>query len=118
MYKIRHIAVRADDPEKVAQFYKKTFGMVDVRNDGDGRARYLSDGYINLAILPHRPGLALGIDHFGFQVDDTQKIGRLAKEAGGKAAISERPRDGRFAEFRVSDPVGSEIDLSEAGWKV
>jgi len=118
MQKIRHIAVRADNPEKVAQFYKSTFGMTEVRNDGDGRARYLSDGYITLAILPPRTGHANGIDHFGFQVDDVEKVGHAAAAAGGSAKLAERPRDGRYAEFRIHDPVGSPIDLSEAGWKV
>ena len=118
MQKIRHIAVRADNPEKVAQFYKSTFGMTEVRNDGDGRARYLSDGYITLAILPPRTGHANGIDHFGFQVDDMEKVGHAAAAAGGSAKPAARPRDGRYAEFRIHDPVGSPIDLSEAGWKV
>jgi catechol 2,3-dioxygenase-like lactoylglutathione lyase family enzyme len=117
MYKIRHIAIRADDQKKVAEFYKRTFGMKEVRNDGDDRALYLADGYITLAILRKRDGLPLGIDHFGFQVDDADKVGRAAADAGGSAKLEERPRDGRFAEFRVHDPVGSPIDLSEAGWK-
>jgi catechol 2,3-dioxygenase-like lactoylglutathione lyase family enzyme len=118
MQKIRHIAIRATDQKKVTKFYMDTFGMKEVRNDGDGRAMYLSDGYITLAILPGRPGLANGIDHFGFQVDDMEKVGRAAKDAGGSANMETRPRDGRYAEFRVQDPVGSPIDLSEAGWKV
>ena len=118
MYKIRHIAIRADDQKKVAEFYKRTFGMKEVRNDGEDKALYLSDGYITLAILRQRPGMSLGIDHFGFQVDDADKVGRAAADAGGSAKLEERPRDGRFAEYRVHDPVGSPIDLSEAGWKV
>lgn len=114
---IRHIAIRANDQNKVANFYKQTFGMTEVRNDGEGRAMYLSDGYITLAILPGKPGMANGIDHFGFQVDDMEAVGKRARESGGSAELETRPRDGRFAEFRVQDPVGSQIDLSEAGWK-
>jgi catechol 2,3-dioxygenase-like lactoylglutathione lyase family enzyme len=117
MHKIRHIAIRADDQNKVAEFYKRTFGMQELRNDGRDRAVYLSDGYITLAILPERPGMTLGIDHFGFQVDNADQVGREAAAAGGSAQLEQRPRDGRFAEFRVHDPVGSPIDLSEAGWK-
>jgi catechol 2,3-dioxygenase-like lactoylglutathione lyase family enzyme len=117
MHKIRHIAIRADDQRKVVQFYKDTFGMQEVRNDGDGRAMYLSDGYLTLAVLPGRAGLANGIDHFGFQVDDIETVGQAAAKAGGAAKLETRPRDGRYAEFRIQDPVGSQIDLSEAGWK-
>jgi catechol 2,3-dioxygenase-like lactoylglutathione lyase family enzyme len=115
--KIRHIAIRADDQNKVVDFYKNTFGMTEVRAEAEGRARYLTDGYITLAILPGKPGMANGIDHFGFQVDDMQKVGQLAAAAGGSAKLETRPRDGRFAETRVLDPVGSQIDLAEKGWK-
>ena len=114
---IRHIAIRADDQKKVAKFYIDTFGMTEVRNDGDGRAMYLSDGHVTLAILPGKPGLKNGIDHFGFQVDSMERVGKAAAAAGGSPKLETRPRDGRYAEFRVLDPVGSEIDLSESGWK-
>ena len=43
MYKIRHIAIRADDQKKVAEFYKRTFGMKEVRNDGEDKKNPLSD---------------------------------------------------------------------------
>ena len=71
MAKIRHIAIKVEDQEKTADFYKKTFGMTEawrgpVRDDGN-RAIYLTDGYINMAVLPARGGRE-GIDHFGFQV--------------------------------------------------
>jgi catechol 2,3-dioxygenase-like lactoylglutathione lyase family enzyme len=118
MYQIRHIAIRAEDQKKVADFYKATFGMREVVDPGDGgRVIYLTDGHITLAVLRARPGMANGIDHFGFHVDDADKVGRAAAAAGGSAKLEERPRDGRFAEFRIQDPTGAEIDLSEAGWK-
>jgi catechol 2,3-dioxygenase-like lactoylglutathione lyase family enzyme len=60
MAKIRHIAIKVEDQEKTAEFYKKTFGMTEawrgpVREDGN-RAIYLTDGYINMAVLPARGG--------------------------------------------------------------
>ena len=49
MARIKHIAIRTPDPEKTAAFYKEVFGLKEV---GQARAGcYLSDGYINLAIL-------------------------------------------------------------------
>ena len=55
MAKIRHIAIKVEDQEKAANFYKQTFGMTEawrgpVRDDGN-RAIYLTDGYINMAVL-------------------------------------------------------------------
>ncbi|HLH22701.1 MAG TPA: VOC family protein [Chloroflexota bacterium] len=115
---IRHIAVCAEDVRGLADFYKATFGMDEVGgvNPGDGKfAVFLSDGYINLAILPARGGKE-GINHLGFQVDDIEATGRVAKEGGAQTGIAPRPRDGRYAEFRFHDPVGTPVDLSEAGW--
>ena len=52
MARIKHIAIRTPDPEKTMAFYRDVFGLKEV-----GQARtgyYLSDGYINLAILKSR----------------------------------------------------------------
>ncbi len=119
MAKIRHIAIHATDHKKMADFYMKTFGMKKVKNPNDsGKVIYLSDGYINLALLPGRPGKRDAIGHFGFEVEDVKTTGRKAAASGGSAKIAARPRDGRFAEYRIADPGGIGIDLSEAGWKI
>ena len=51
MARIKHIAIRTPHPEQTAAFYKDVFGLKEV---GQARAVYLSDGYINLAILRSR----------------------------------------------------------------
>ena len=79
--KIRHIAIFSHDTPKLAKFYVDTFGMSEVARgqaDDKGEAIYLSDGYINLAILPVREGKE-GIDHLCFQVDDVRETGRIGK---------------------------------------
>ena len=108
MAKIKHVAIKCDNQEKTADFYKQTFGMTEawrgpVREDGN-RAIYLTDGYINLAILPARGGRE-GIDHFGFQVDEMEHTLATAQSAGAKGDSEKKPRDGRFAEMGVHDPV-------------
>ncbi len=118
MGKIRHVAILTKDTPKLAEFYKTTFGMKEVSRgqEKEGlQAIYLSDGYINLAILPAR-GRAEGVDHFGFEVESVQETGRIAKTEGAKQGLAPRPRDGRYAEFRIHDPVGTPVDLSESGW--
>jgi catechol 2,3-dioxygenase-like lactoylglutathione lyase family enzyme len=121
MARIKHIALVAHDSEKVAAFYKSAFGMEEAfrhtsEQTGDRPAIYLSDGYINLAILPilDRPE---GIYHFGFQVDDVEKALATALDAGANPPNKVLPRDGRQAETFVLDPVGVKVDLSR-GWKV
>jgi len=62
--RIEHIAITAKDNAKVAEFYKTVFGMqeVFVQPTRNGRsAYYLTDGHINLAILPGGPNSSTGI---------------------------------------------------------
>ena len=121
MARIKHVAIKCEDQEKTADFYKQTFGLTEVwrgpvRDDGN-RAIYLSDGHINLAILPARGGRE-GIDHFGFQVDDMEQTLRAAGGAGANGDTEKKPRDGRFAEMGVHDPAGTAVDVSTKGWKL
>jgi 4-hydroxyphenylpyruvate dioxygenase-like putative hemolysin len=58
-----------------------------------------------------------GIDHLGFQVDDLAATVDAAYANGAKPNDYELPRDGRFAETFVFDPVGQRVDLSQTGWK-
>ena len=122
MARIRHIAIFAKDQAKMVDFYTKTFGMKVVHRHfseghNDREAFYLSDGYINLAILPAREGRAEGLDHFGFQVENNEETADLALKMGATQGSSGTPRDGRFAEAFIKDPVGVRVDLSEAGWR-
>jgi catechol 2,3-dioxygenase-like lactoylglutathione lyase family enzyme len=121
MPRIQHIAILAKDQAKLAEFYKATFGMTEVwrhaSSEGDGQAIYLSDGHINVAILPAR-NRPEGIDHFGIQVDDRDATAQVAVDAGGSQGPKAVPQDGRFAEVFIKDPVGTRVDLSERGWKL
>src|SRR6266550_2788137 len=96
MARIKHIAIRTPYPEKTAAFYKDVFGLKEV---GLARAGvYLSDGYINLAILKSRDedtgesprdasGYA-GIHHLGFMVDDVDEICAKLEAAGARPKTS------------------------------
>src|SRR5690606_1583295 len=79
-------------------------------------AYYLSDGHINLAILPTGPNGKEGLNHFGFHIEDMEAYSKAAVEAGASQPPSTVPRDGRFAEPVVLGPVGARIALSVAGW--
>jgi catechol 2,3-dioxygenase-like lactoylglutathione lyase family enzyme len=116
MAKIGHIAILAADPAKLAEFYKTAFGLKEVARSGEnGEAIYVSDGNINLALLPAR-NRREGIYHFGMKVEDVKDAAKTALAAGATGGKAELPRDGRFAETFVLDPVGTRVDLS-SGWK-
>ncbi|MGA2392176.1 MAG: VOC family protein [Candidatus Lustribacter sp.] len=119
MAKIRHIALSVEDSEATAEFYTSAFGLKEVfrqRNDETSPqwAIYLTDGYINLALLPvKRP---IGVDHIGFAVDDVGAALQTAVAAGAAPPTRVNPKDGRQAETFVTDPLlGIKLDLSR-GW--
>ena len=95
MARIKHMAVKTADVPKLADFYKNVFGLKEVSRGK--RSIYLSDGYINMAILPAEGGPE-GIDHFGFEVEDPQKMADpRSKPAPGRGraicrAMADSPR--------------------------
>ena len=120
MARIRHLAILTEDVDKLVKFYTGTFGLKIVH--GVGTATYLTDGHINLAIIPigpereiEGPQLKTGINHFGFEVDDVDAIRTACRESDAASSVAKRPPN-REAEYRVQDPDGNPIDLSQHGW--
>ena len=130
MAKIKHIAIRTPDPEKTAAFYKSVFELEEVGQAGSGV--YLSDGYINLAILRSNdngngesprdvPGYA-GIDHLGFVVEDVDAATQKLEDQGATAMRRldlghQQPEGGRaYYELKFRGPNNQVIDISGAGW--
>ena len=130
MARIRHIAITAEDPFVTAELFKKGFGLQELsRGDSDlAREVYLTDGYINIAIVcwkrtretpnPYPDGY--GLDHFGFQVDDLEGAEKQARQAG---ATPQPPPpvdlsklgDRIFFETKLQ-LAGVKFDLSAHGW--
>ena len=131
MVRIKHIAIRTPDPEKTMAFYRDVFGLKEV---GQARAGYyLSDGYINLAILKSRDedsgesprdasGYA-GIHHLGFMVDDVDEVCQKLEAAGAtpmtartdtRHAAASGPRS--YYEIKYRGPDDQEMDVTETGW--
>jgi catechol 2,3-dioxygenase-like lactoylglutathione lyase family enzyme len=113
MARIRHVAIRTENVERLVKFYIATFGLKVI--EGVGPATYLTDGYLNLAILPKGRNPNEGFDHLGFEVESIDALIPVCEEAGAATGIQRRPAN-REAEFRVQDPDGNSIDLSQHGW--
>jgi catechol 2,3-dioxygenase-like lactoylglutathione lyase family enzyme len=120
MAKLRHIAMAVPDIEAAATFYKKTFHLERAKQT---KMRiYLSDGTINLTLLPS-DDLAgddrenfVGIHHLGFVVEDTAGAEKRLTDNGGK--IVETPRDyvALNADKKYWDPNGVMVDISTTYW--
>ena len=131
--KIRHIAITAEDPFVTAELFKKALGLEEIsRGDSDlAREVYLTDGYINLAIVcwkrtketpnPYPDGY--GLDHFGLQVDDLASAEARAREAGATPQppppvdLSKLQGNTIFFEKKLQ-LAGVKFDLSGHGWAV
>ena len=120
MAKLRHIAMSVPDMETAAAFYEKTFDLERVKQTK--RRIYLSDGTINLTLMPssdligdEREGY-VGLHHLGFVVDNTEGSEKKLADNGGK--IVDTPKDyvGVNAERKYWDPNGVMVDISETYW--
>ena len=92
MAKIRHIAYRATDVDAMAKFFVDAMGMKMIQKRKNN-AIDLSDGSVNITVLPLRAGTREGeptkqpgIDHIGFSVDNDQEQFRLMEAAGARKA--------------------------------
>ena len=121
MAKLRHIAICVKDLEASAQFYEKIFEMTRAY-EAKGRAIYLTDGMMNLALLnaanarPAGDENAHGINHFGFRVEDFSAVEAALTEAGATYAYDLGDPAGMNYERKWRDPEGILFDVSEKGW--
>ena len=132
MPRIKHIALTTKDPGKAAAFYKEAFGLQEIRRAPNG-AVFLTDGYINLAILNWKTEKSAdvgangpnysGIHHFGFEVEDLDgAVGRLehanARELTAKDNLDMEMAAGSHRNFEMkwAGPDDVVIDISHTGW--
>jgi len=120
--KIRHVAIHTDNHFRMANFYKTLFGMkkitagmTDENGNYDKERGHLSDGTIGLALLQRQPGALAGLDHFGFEVEDVQRVKDRLKECYPDVFVAQSQGHVPFAGLRSHDPDGNQFDLSQKG---
>jgi catechol 2,3-dioxygenase-like lactoylglutathione lyase family enzyme len=121
-YTYDHIHLRTRDPEATAKYYQEMFGakiLELVQSDGQNRidldlnglaifiARVAADD--NIPVPPADPHM--GLDHFGFRVDNLDEAAADLKSKG--AVFSLEPKDlrpgVRIAFVRAPDDVRIEL---------
>ncbi len=113
---IRYIALYTSDPQRLRDFYCTVLDLKEVEGTDRGSI-FVSDGYFNLALLYQRPEEPIGLNHFGFHVKSNEEMQDRAEKAGVQRG-AKRPDRIPFAEYRVHDPEGNGIDISQKGWHV
>jgi catechol 2,3-dioxygenase-like lactoylglutathione lyase family enzyme len=114
--RLRHLAIVTLDPDRLAKFYCDVFGMRELYRKEESGNVFLTDGTITLAILRNKAeGKPNGLNHIGFHIDDREEIEKKLQE-WNMAPPAKRPDDRPYAEVRMTDPDGNNIDLSLHGF--
>ncbi|MBI3060456.1 MAG: VOC family protein [Deltaproteobacteria bacterium] len=122
MAEIRHLAIRTENPERLARFYMEVFGLKELHRGSHpghlaGKSVHLTDGYFELAILDNSTQQSPnGLYHFGIKIEDMEETLKRLKKFQADKPIRQRPQGTPFAEMRVSDVEGNLIDLSVHGF--
>ena len=100
----------------LAKFYCDVFEMKVVARSESRKNVFLTDGYMNLALLSQKTeGKQNGLNHFGFHVEDAELIAERLKE-WDVVGPTDRPPDRVYAEQRATDPEGNMYDIAEGGF--
>ncbi len=132
MIGVRHLAIRACNLGASRRFYEEGLGLRFVGFRPSGEAVDLSDGSINLTLLPYdgpaRTPLLEGSEfvHLGFLVADLAATYRQLVALGAEIVrddVKERRLplgDAPRGSFKVLDPDGIVLDISERPdeWRV
>jgi hypothetical protein len=104
-----HVHVHVEDLDKSIGFYSKLFAAEPARVETDYAKWMLDDPRVNFAISTR--GAKPGIDHLGFQTDDTEELATLKAraEAADMALLDEGETTCCYARSEkhwVTDPQG------------
>jgi catechol 2,3-dioxygenase-like lactoylglutathione lyase family enzyme len=114
MGKIRHIAIRCEDPDKTAQWLQDALELQLVLRRGSG-AIDLSDGDVNVTLLPlglgtgDRPAKP-GFEHIGVTVADDEAA-RQRLLAAGATELNPVGLGDVFYEAKFKSPEGLVVDV-------
>jgi predicted enzyme related to lactoylglutathione lyase len=114
--KLNHLAITTDHYATIGMFYRAVFGMkVSGDTSREMSAISVGDGYVGMTIIPRRGGRKAGLDHFGIEVEDLDKVREKMAKKHPDIEIVKRPGNRPFASFSAHDPAGNYFDLSQQG---
>ena len=111
--KIKHLAIISDNYVLLSRFYEALFGMKTSKSPRPESAVAIGDGYIGMNIIPQKLGRQAGLEHFGLEVEDVEKVGARLREKYPAIQLVKRPTNRPFAGISTHDPDGYVFDLSQ-----
>lgn len=120
MTQLNYLAIMCEDPARVRDWYQRWFGFEEYDRSNAGTI-YLTDGHFSIGLLqagsaPGEENQKPGLHHFGFQVESIMEIERNLEDFDPSIRIERRPSEDPYAEYRLRDPEGIIVDLSEKGY--
>ena len=133
---IKHITIRAMNPEALAQFYVDVYGFKEEEKAVEDPNFYLTDGTVTLPLAPWKikdyygtEHKAPGMDHIGFKVESLETFKNdvaLLSKADPEWLAPKSPnleaeynvvlgllQICRYGKHQLPDPEGNLIDVSE-----
>lgn len=133
---IKHVTIRAIDPEAMARFYMDVFEFKEEEKALEDPNFYLTDGKVTLVLTPwkiqdypeaeHR---GPGFDHVGFKVESVETFKKDLETviSVDPANLAPRPASNipeqkvvlgllqscRYGQYHVPDPEGNYVDVAE-----
>ena len=112
MAKIRHIAITTTDPVKLGEYYIDAFGLTKTGMSNEG-AVWLTDGYMDIALLPGRLAGKNGVNHWGFTLDGESERDQIQKKMAKYGLEMKKPDvDRPYVELKATDPDGNRFDIA------
>lgn len=116
MPRIRYIAMMANEPEKLADFYKLYLLMKEIAHSPEGDIS-LTDSFYNVTIFRNRDGVdeapEPGLHHLGFQVESLKEAEARYKSLYPSGKISKEQGGPNRGALRIYDNDGRAVSLSE-----
>ncbi len=78
----------------------------------------MSVGLLKRGAAPGEENHEIGVHHFGFQIESLYLLERNLEDFDPSIRIERRPSEDPYAEYRITDPEGVIVDLSERGYGV
>jgi predicted enzyme related to lactoylglutathione lyase len=116
MARIKHMAIFSDDPEELAKFYVEVFKMeLKGRSSGGDGSVWLSDGYMDIALLRRRSEHAPhGLHHFGITLNQDEEADVQEALKARDTWISTPPPGRPYVEIAAKDSDGNKFDISKS----
>jgi len=119
MNQLNSMSIMCDDPATTRDWYQRWLGFEEYDRTPEGTF-YITDGHFSMALLKrgsaNEDSQELGYHHFGFTIDSILDIERNLEDFDPSIRIEKR--DDRYAQYRLQDPEGIIVDLSEKGYGV